>query len=378
MLKKMLRYVGIGLLCLGLFLACILALAWKDLGSDPSGEHLQRISQSPQYDPKSKRFVNPNQEEYDKMMKAFDFQALLHKRFFGKEVRTPSQTMPEIKPDLLQFLQSDSLTYHWLGHSTILARLDSQTLLLDPIFTNAAPVPLAIGRFQPPVLRPEELPKIDAIFISHDHYDHLDRPSILPFKDTQTHFFVPLGVSSHLISWGIPTERITELDWWESAVLGNLQVVCTPSQHFSGRRGPPGNTTLWASWVVMGQSERFYFSGDSGYGPHFERIGEKYGPFDVAFMESGQYNTIWPLAHMFPQETVQASLDIHTRKTQPIHWGMFVLSTHDWFAPPEKVIEHAQNTSLKILTPQIGASVTPSQPQRFDRWWESLPSHTPP
>ena len=359
----------------GIFASCVsgffglLAMAWPELGTAPSGEHIKKIAESPNYDKKTERFVNRNQVEYDKAMQGFDYSAMLKKQVFGKEVRAPSEQLPQEKPDLERFLASSSLTYHWLGHSTILLRLDQKTLLIDPVFTNAAPIPWAVKRFQAPVLPLNELPTIDLILISHDHYDHLDRESILHFVDTETKFIVPLGLSSHLIGWGISEDRITELDWWDEFSFAELQIACTPSQHFSGRLGPRGNTTLWASWVVVGVEERFYFSGDSGYDAHFQAIGDKYGPFDVAFIESGQYNPIWPMTHMFPEESVQASSDLSAKKVQPIHWGMFVLSTHDWFDPVSRMLEGSKEKNFKLMTPIIGEEVIVEEDQTFPLWW---------
>ena len=359
----------------GVFASCVsgffglLAMAWPELGTAPTGEHAKKIAQSSNYDQETGRFVNRNQAEYDKAMDSFNVPAMLKNQIFGKEIREPLGQLPQEKPDLDRFLASDSLTYHWLGHSTILLRLEQKTLLIDPVFTNAAPLPWLVQRFQSPVLPLDELPDIDLILISHDHYDHLDRDSILHFVDTDTHFIVPLGLSSHLIGWGISEDRITELDWWDEILFEGLQLACTPSQHFSGRLGPRGNTTLWASWVVVGATERFYFSGDSGYDRHFKDIGEKYGPFDVAFMESGQYNTMWPMTHMLPEEAVQASEELSAKKVQPIHWGMFVLSTHDWFDPVSRMLEGSKDKDFKLLTPIIGEEVVVGEKQAFVEWW---------
>jgi L-ascorbate metabolism protein UlaG (beta-lactamase superfamily) len=249
-------------------------------------------------------------------------------------------------------------------------------LLLDPVFTNAAPLPFLVTRFQKPVLEMEELPPIDLILISHDHYDHLDKQSIAFFRDKETQFIVPLGVSSYLKGWGIDESRITELDWWQEISFSSLKVACTPSQHFSGRRGPRGNKTLWASWAVIGENERFYFSGDSGFDTHFAEIGEKYGPFDVAFMESGQYNPMWHMTHMFPEESVNGGIALKAKSIQPIHWGMFRLSTHDWFEPPEEVRRFGTEKNIMINTPILGEIVQPSTPQVFRAWWRDVDSTT--
>ena len=351
-------------------LSSLLSIAWPEFGKLPSGEHAAAIARSPNYNCQSDRFVNRNQSEYDKMMDSFDYPALMKEQIFGKQLRTPKFNLPQVLPEPNNWSDDGSLVYHWLGHSTILLRIDDTTILIDPVFTNAAPIPFAVPRFQDPVLPLGGLPEIDLILISHDHYDHLDKRSVQHFVNKDTKFIVPLGVSSYLMGWGIEHHRITELDWWQESTFSTLTVACTPSQHFSGRTGPRGNKTLWASWVVIGENQRFYFSGDSGYDNHFLQIGDRYGPFDVAFMESGQYNPIWPLAHMFPNETVQAAVDVNAQKVQPIHWGMFKLSTHDWFEPVEMVKQHGIEKNIEVLYPQIGAAVYPSKDITNEVWWK--------
>ena len=251
-------------------------------------------------------------------------------------------------------------------------RLDTLTILFDPIFTNAAPLPFLVPRFQEPVLSLEQLPPIDVIVISHDHYDHLSKTTIDYFKSSQTRFLVPLGVSSHLLGWGVPNERITEHDWWETTKISDVEFHCTPSQHFSGRLGPRGNKTLWASWSVVGKEQRIFFSGDSGYDIHFQDIGKKLGPFDIAFMESGQYNPIWYMSHMFPEEAVKGAKELNAKYIHPIHWGMFRLSTHDWFDPPLR-IQIAAEDDISVLFPKIGQEVLLSSftPDK-EPWWETL------
>ena len=161
------------------------------------------------------------------------------------------------------------------------------------------------------------MPSIDYVVISHGHYDHLSRKSIQHFIGSDTQFVVPLGLSSYLTGWGLSHDNITEFDWWEEKNAGDITFACTPSQHFSGRLGPKGNQTLWASWVIQGQNKRVYFSGDSGYDIHFKEIGKRYGPFDIAFMEDGQYNKIWYMSHLFPNETIQAHEDVQAKKCNP-------------------------------------------------------------
>ena len=363
-------FIGI----LGVAFAC----AYPEIGRAPSGDHAKRLKQSPNYDRSTERFVNRQQDKYDESMQRMSMSAMFKASFFGEQVRSPDQKLPEAKVDLDGFLNSKGLAYVWLGHSTILLRLDGKTILLDPIFHNAAPVSFVVPRFQPPVLDLEELPPIDLVLISHDHYDHLSRRSIRYFKDKNTDFIVPLGLSSYLVGWGIDPGRVKELDWWQEHNWKGLKVVCTPSQHFSGRSGMMKNPTLWASWTVLGDSQRFFFSGDSGYDQHFIEIGQRYGPFDVAFMECGQYNPLWPMAHLFPSETVRAGKELGAQAVQPIHWGVFRLSHHDWFEPPEFAHRFGREFGIKVLTPIIGALVDPKKSLPLRRWWkDALPKTKP-
>lgn len=366
-MKKWLRILGMA--CTTAVISLV-ACVWPKIGTPPS--NTGNYDSSPNFDASKKQFVNRQQEEYQKMMDNFDFLALMKKQILGTEQRTPTHTLPVVSIDWEKFQQSTEDQYYWLGHSTILLKMDGKTLLFDPVFGSASPLSFVVPRFSGNAVQLAELPPIDVVLISHDHYDHLSYDAIQHFKNTDTQFLVPLGVSSYLVHWGIAPERITELDWWQETSLFGLNFACTPSQHFSGRRGPRGNTTLWASWVVIAKEHRIYFSGDSGYDIHFSQIGEKYGPFDLAFMENGQYNAIWPMSHMFPQETVQAGVDIQAKNLQPIHWGAFKLSTHQWNEPVLDVVQYAKETELSILLPKIGEQVEVDNAQNIEKdgWYQ--------
>ncbi|MCL4138462.1 UNVERIFIED_CONTAM: hypothetical protein GTU68_034280 [Idotea baltica] len=217
----------------------------------------------------------------------------------------------------------------------------------------------------------EQLPAIDLVLFSHDHYDHLDYQSILLLKDKVKQFYVPLGLGAHLEKWGVSPERIKELDWWEEANFEGLQLACTPARHFSGRGLGDRFTTLWASWVIKGKYDNIYFSGDSGYGPHFKEIGEKYGPFNFSMMECGQYNERWDNIHMMPEETVQASIDIKAKQMMPIHWGAFTLAMHPWQESVERATAAAEKMNVKMVLPQIGQTISINEePLPTERWWE--------
>ncbi|MEM7179586.1 MAG: MBL fold metallo-hydrolase [Spirochaetota bacterium] len=358
-----------------LFFMCFAMISCSSFGSDPEGEHLQKIQESPQYDKKKEKFVNRREAAMDKMRENMSMWKAFKEFAFGSGNRVPKKKLPEIKPpDIKEFLQeTDGIKFIWFGHSTILVNYENTIILFDPVLSgSAAPFSFLVQRFQPPILKATELPKIDYVVISHDHYDHLDMETIQSFKDKKTKFVTPLGVTSHIKSWGIPQDRLLELDWWESTTLGNLEFICTPAQHFSGRAGSNEAKTLWGSWVVKSETHRLYFSGDSGYDIHFKQIGDKYGPFDVAFVENGQYNKMWHEVHLLPEETAQAFLDLKGKKMVPIHWAMFELSLHDWYEPIVKSEENAKKLGIDLLTPKFGQIVSVTEENIFERWWQKF------
>jgi L-ascorbate metabolism protein UlaG (beta-lactamase superfamily) len=251
--------------------------------------------------------------------------------------------------------------------------MDGSIMLIDPMFSDVpAPHPwLGSKRFSDELpIEIENLPKIDAVIISHDHYDHLDYASIVKLKDKVDAYFVPLGVGVHLEAWGISSAKIHEKDWWEVTAFKNIQLTCTPAQHFSGRKFNNPKSTLWSSWVITSKDANIYFSGDSGYGKHFRQIGENYGPFDLALIECGQYNAMWPDIHMFPDESAQAGLDLKAKALMPIHWGAFKLSTHAWTEPILQIRKKAHALGLPIVSPKIGAPIRIDKlPEPSSVWW---------
>ncbi len=273
----------------------------------------------------------------------------------------PSKDIAVSKIDSLAIAQyKDSTRLIWFGHSTFLLQMNGKNILIDPMFGDVpAPHPMLTGkRFSSELpIEIEKLPKIDAVILSHDHYDHLDYGSIKQLKGKVGMFYTPLGVGVHLQEWGVRTEHIEELDWWQETTLNDLIFRCTPAQHFSGRGINDRASTLWSSWVIQSASENIFFSGDSGYGPHFKEIGDKYGPFDFAMIECGQYNKMWKEIHMMPEETAQAGLDVRAKFIMPIHWGAFKLAMHSWTDPVERVIKKANALNLPVVVPQIGEPI---------------------
>lgn len=291
--------------------------------------------------------------------------------------RDPPSPIPVSTIDWNQInSKNDSLT--WLGHSSYLLSIDNKKLLLDPMLSPvASPVSfVGINRYEysEDIMLNiiDEMPPIDAVFISHDHYDHLDYQSILQLNSKVSHFFVPLGCSAHLIRWGIPEEMITELNWWEETEYWDMNVALTPSRHGSGRDPFNIDTTLWGGWVILGSKTRVYTSGDGGYGPHFKEIGNKYGPFDITLMEGAQYDQRWADIHMVPEQAVQANLDVNGETMMLMHWGAFTLANHAWNEPIERVLEEANKREVNIIAPMIGETIMLDSEMEMApiSWWD--------
>lgn len=351
-------FAVMGILVFALVVYLVIAF-YPAFGSAPSKSKRQRLSGSKQYD--TRKFVNMIPTSMD--MPAGDMLKVAVQMVKGNPKGRPSVPLvPEqVSLAALERGEAGRPMVTWFGHSAAMLQLDGKTLLLDPMFGRApSPFP-AIGgkRYSKQLpLELDRLPVIDAVIISHDHYDHLDYGSILKLKDKAKRFLVPLGVGPHLERWGIEPSRIEEHDWWEETEFEGLRLACTPARHFSGRSVTDRNATLWCSWVIHGWEAKVFFSGDSGYGPHFKEIGAKYGPFDLTLMECGQYNERWAAIHMMPEETVQAHLDVRGKVMVPIHWGAFTLSLHDWTDPVERAVAAAKRLGAIISTPKIGETVT--------------------
>ncbi|MFD0590403.1 MBL fold metallo-hydrolase [Paenibacillus sp. GCM10027627] len=293
----------------------------------------------------------------------------------GSPSRKPSAPLPSATLHADSFQAPSNPRLIWFGHSAAMLQMEGLTLLIDPMFGIApSPFPFVggkrFGRKLPMEL--EALPTIDYVLISHDHYDHLDYGTIRALKPKVGRFIAPLGVGNHLIRWGVEKERITELDWWGEMKLGEIKLACTPARHFSGRGTSSRDSTLWCSWVIHGREAKVFFSGDSGYGPHFKQIGERYGPFDLTMMECGQYDEKWAAIHMLPEETVLAHEDVRGDVLMPIHWGSFTLALHDWDDPAERVSKEAERRGVRLAMPLIGQSMAigaGAYPTR--KWWRS-------
>lgn len=269
--------------------------------------------------------------------------------------------------------QAPDVKVIWFGHSALLLEVNGKKIFLDPMLGKRCSPLSFIGpkRFNGNLpMKIEDIPELDAVLISHDHYDHLDYSSITKLKNKVKMFYVPLGVAAHLKAWGVEETKIVELDWWEQAKFEELTFVCTPSHHFSGRGLLNRDNTLWCSWVIKGENENIFFSGDSGYSKNFKKIGDKFGPFDLTLLECGQYNKGWHDIHMFPEETVRAHIDLRGELLLPIHWAAFKLSFHPWQEPVERLIKSASALNVEVTTPRIGEPVILGKPVPCSKWWK--------
>ncbi len=344
-------------------------------GDGPAGERMRRIERSENY--VDGEFRNPVHTEMS--TDSASMLAIACDFIKGNTDRYPSGPLPSVALDASGFGQDGTgLQIAWSGHSTVLIGIDGHVVLTDPVFSDkAGPLPLGPTAFDYEnriVL--DDLPDIDVVVISHDHYDHLDYETIMALKDRVDRFFVPLGVGARLEGWGIPLEMISELDWWEAAGYGDLRFTAAPARHFSGRGVADGNETLWASWAIEGLAHSVFYSGDSGYFDGFSEIGDRLGPFDIAVLESGAYDDAWAALHMKPEETVQAALDLRSSLLMPIHWAKFNLALHPWDEPVERLIAEAARLGVRTATPRPGESFEPALDTMDERWWAGLTPRT--
>lgn len=375
-MKKILKMIVWTVVTIVVLIA-VVAILFLNLSPQFGGSHSEedraRYQQSGHYqDGKFKNLVPTSMN-----MNAGDMLSALKKFIEGVPNQRPGAELPVEPIDSSRIAEAPPTDrLYWFGHSAFLLQLEGKTLLLDPMLGDVpSPHPwLGRGRYSKTLpIRIEQLTQVDAVVISHDHYDHLDYVSIQALIPKTKKFFVPLGVGAHLEAWGVDPEAIEELNWWDETKYEGIKLVFTPSRHFSGRGLTDRWATLWGSWVIESPRQRLYFSGDSGYSPHFREIGEKYGPFDFAMIECGQYNERWANIHMMPEESAQAAVDLQAKLMMPIHWGAFTLALHSWTDPVERVTRKAEHLSMPYIIPKIGEEVRlDSAVVENSQWWESL------
>lgn len=338
-------------------------------GARPAGERLERMRRSPRF--RDGVFHNETQA---RVAPAGDTPSIVRELVFGKERRRPRKPVPLMVPEL-DSPPADGLRVTWMGHATALVELEGRRVLIDPVWSERVSPSQAVGprRMHPMPLAIEALPAVDAVVISHDHYDHLDMRTIRKLAAVhQMPFLVPLGVGAHLERWGIAQERIIELDWEESATVAGLTFTATASRHFSGRRRPGENTTLWVSWVLAGKDRRIFYTGDSGYFDDYAKIGAAHGPFDATLVQIGAYSPYWPDIHMTPEEGTATHLAVRGGLLIPVHWGTFNLALHSWSEPVERVLKDADRHDIRVAVPRPGQVLDVDKLPKSDPWWRAI------
>ena len=346
----------------------VLVINLPVFGKHPAGESLKKINSL-------NNFVDgefKNQSYTPTKPANVSYWTMLSAMIKGNKNGSPTEAIPHLAPD---FTRAEQLKITWFGHSSYLIQVDHLNILVDPVF-NERPSPFQfIGTKQflgTDFIKLVDLPVLDIVLFTHDHYDHLEYETVIKLKEKTGSFITSLGVAEHLVYWGIDRNKIKELAWGEQvSPLSNITFTAAPARHFSGRLFKR-NQTLWSSFILKTKNNNLYIGADSGYDKHFAAIGETYGPFDLAILECGQYNTMWPLIHMFPEEVVQASVDLKANVLLPVHWGKYKLALHDWDEPIKRVVAKAEEMNHTIATPKLGESFFIDQDLPKTEWWLNL------
>ncbi|QDK79113.1 MBL fold metallo-hydrolase [Spirosoma sp. KCTC 42546] len=350
----------------GLVVATLLFMQQSTFGRNPAETRLDRIKHSPNYKDGSFQNLEPTE-----VMREDASYAGLMRDFFQKDKNNiPPLPLPSIKTDL-KALGDSTPTIVWFGHSSYLIKSKGVTLLVDPVFSGHASPVSFFGKSFPgtDVYSVDDMPAIDYLVLSHDHYDHLDYETVTKLIPKVKKFYTALGVGAHLERWGVPADRIVEFDWWEhQPVAPGIDLTATPARHFSGRSFARGKT-LWTSFVLNLHGYKLFLGGDSGYGKHFQTIGDQYGPFDLAILECGQYGKDWPNIHMMPEEVITAAQDLRARTLLPVHWAKFSLAMHAWNEPIERLLKKADKEGFDVTTPKIGEPVVLNASYPRAVWW---------
>lgn len=339
-------------------------------GAEAKGERLARMQQSKHF--KNKQFQNLSHTP--SLAEGYSMPKVLYDFFFKKKtpLLKPAKNLPSIHTDLKNLPKIQDV-FIWMGHSSYFIQTDGVSFLIDPVLSlYGSPFKFFNKAFAgADIFKPEDIPAIDYLVITHDHYDHLDYPTVKAIKDKVGKVILPLGVGAHLEKWRYSPDQLIEEEWGTEVLLkNNTKITFTPARHFSGRK-TQRNVTLWTSYVLETPTKKIFLGGDSGYDTHFKMIGEQFGPLDYAIMENGQYNEAWKYIHALPQDVIQASIDVKAKKIIPVHSSKFALALHPWNEPLEKVVALGKEKNLNILTPMIGEPVDlNNQDQRFSVWWE--------
>lgn len=351
-------------------LAFSLFMQHPKFGETATGARLARIQKSPNFS--DGKFQN--QSFTPDLAEDVTYLSLIKEAFFQRSKRNRSKAVLPSKRVSLSTLNPEKDVLVWFGHSSYFMQIDGKTMLVDPVFSgSASPFSFMVKSFEgSDVYTPDDFPEIDYLFITHDHWDHLDYKTVLKLKPKVGKIITSLGTGATLEHWEFSPEQIIEKDWNESAILDSgFQVTATPGRHFSGR-GFKRNQAIWASFVLQTPSKKIFIGGDSGYDTHFAKIGAEHGPFDLALLECGQYNHSWKYIHMLPEETVQAAIDLKTKTFMPVHWGKFALALHAWDEPIERVTKEAHRLNVPIVHPMIGETFDLDQIEPTAEWWKGM------
>lgn len=338
-------------------------------GAAPKGKRLERIKQSKLYKNRQFRNISPTPsitEGFSSVKVTYDF-------IFGKKhpLLKPLKDIPAIHTDLKE-IPKDQDVLIWLGHSSYYLQIDGVSFLVDPVLSlYGSPFRYFNKAFKgSDLFKPEDMPELDYLIITHDHFDHLDYPTVKSIKDRTGKAIVPLGVGAHLEKWGYSEENLIEEEWGTEVLLKNdLKITFTPARHFSGRKIKQNNT-LWSSFVLETPSKKIFLGGDSGYDSHFKMLGDQFGPFDYAVLENGQYDLAWRYIHALPEDVIQAAVDLKAKHIIPVHSSKFALALHPWNEPLQKVTDLGKEKGLSILTPMIGEVLDmKSSDHQFSNWW---------
>jgi L-ascorbate metabolism protein UlaG (beta-lactamase superfamily) len=346
----------------------------RSLGAKPAGARLERMRVSPAWAGERFRNVHPITPGLRDPRASMP---TLHDFLCGGDRRVPRGPLPAIGPrEIWAKAPGSGLRATWLGHSTVMIEIDGVRVLTDPVWGPRASPSSLIGpkRFQPVPVPLRAMPPIDVVVISHDHYDHLDYPTIRELRKRDVRFVTSLGVGAHLEAWGVPPERIVELDWWESHRVPqtDLTVTAAPSQHFSGRTMQERNATLWSSLVIRTPRHAVFFSGDTGLTSEYAAIRERLGPFDLVMLEVGAFHPAWGDIHLGPENALKALALLGGGAFLPVHWGTFSLAMHAWDQPAEVLYEAGPKTGAQLLMPRLGEPIEPAHGQRLKPWWRGI------